>query len=147
MEAAVVWCLSSGKGARAAIVEGVIHHSKQRTLNRRLAAEKEAAAAAPVNAVPERHDDHGMVLLAEEEHKVVIWVCIRRQQNRGVTNSEISDEVISLLRMRDAANAAADGVGRKRCPLSTAAEAALAAGHISHNWINSFRQRHNDSLM
>ena len=67
----------------------VIRHEKEHFLGHQLALAKKAAPANATGTAPERHEGHRMLLLEEEEEEqLVIWVCIREQQDHGVSNQE-----------------------------------------------------------
>jgi len=144
LQSCVKWCLENGKGARAAISEGLCDVSHEATLNRRLHDATTGADARPAELVS--HADQRVVLLPHEEDELVVFCCIRGQQGVSVTNEELSDAVMTMLRLRHHHNTTAEEGGKKLFPLTTAAQEALDRGAVSTHWHTGFKSRHSDAL-
>jgi len=116
LDAAVQWCLAKEVGVKAACNAGLVEHHQLSTLSLRLRAAKETHDGPATRP----HDDARFVLLPEEEEELVVWAAVCGQQGTSVTNKEMSDTVLTLLRLRKVRNDSAEEDGRAEFPLSKA---------------------------
>lgn len=110
------------------------------------AARNSDAGGAEAVLVTRPHDDERFILLLEEEQELVVFAVIVGQQGRSASNEEMSDAVVTLLRMRKLRNATAAQDGRAVFPLSNAAEKVISTGRVSSHWANGFKVRHGHVL-